>query len=90
MKKSVYWDEYKTKSENKNKTNEYRSFLKSKFVWVNRLFVLIYSTQDENAKEFKVRSYYLPKGSIKSYNAIINGNRQQGGFIGLPLVTLGT
>ena len=24
---SVYWNEYKTKSENKNTTNEYRSFL---------------------------------------------------------------
>ena len=26
--RSVYWDEYKTNSENKNTTNEYRCFLK--------------------------------------------------------------
>ena len=39
----MYWSEYKTKSENKNTANEYRYFLESKFVEVDRLFVLIYS-----------------------------------------------
>ena len=33
----IYWNEYKTKSENKNTTNEYRYFLESNFVIVNRL-----------------------------------------------------
>ena len=40
--RSVYWNQNKTKSENKNTTNEYRYFLKSNFVGVNRLFVLVY------------------------------------------------
>ena len=30
--RSVYWNEYKTKSENKNTTYEYRYFIESKFV----------------------------------------------------------
>ena len=30
--RSVYWDEYKTKSDNKNTTNEFRYFLESNFV----------------------------------------------------------
>ena len=30
--RTVYWNEYKTKSENKNTTNEYRYFLQSNFV----------------------------------------------------------
>ena len=47
--RSVYWNEYK-KNENKSTTNEYRYFLKSNFVGVNRLFVLVYSNQDDNAK----------------------------------------
>ena len=47
--RSMYWSEYKTKSENKNKTNEHRYFLKSKFVGVNRLFVLVHSNRDVNA-----------------------------------------
>ena len=34
---------------------------------------LIYSNQDDNGKRFKSRRYYLPKGIIKNYNAIING-----------------
>ena len=32
--RSVYWKECKTKSENKNTTNEYRYFLESNFVGV--------------------------------------------------------
>ena len=38
FKTSVYWNEYKTKSENKNTRNEYRYFLESNFVGVKRLF----------------------------------------------------
>ena len=36
--RSVCWNEHKAKSENKNTTNEYRYFLESNFVGVNRLF----------------------------------------------------
>ena len=61
-----------TKSKNKNTTNEYRHFLESNFVGVNRLFVLIYSNQDDNAKRFKSKKIYLPKGIVNNYNVIIN------------------
>ena len=45
--RSVYWNEYKTKKDkNRQKksteTNEYRNFLKSNFVGVSRLFVLVH------------------------------------------------
>ena len=43
--RSVYWNEYKSKSENKNMTNKYRYLLESNFVRVKRLFILIYSTK---------------------------------------------
>ena len=69
----VYWNGYKTKSENKIATNEYRYFLKSNFVGVNRLFVLVYTNEYVHTKRFKTRRYYLPKGIIKNYNFIING-----------------
>ena len=72
--RSVYWNEYETESENKNATNEYRHFLELNFVGVNRLFVLVYSNQGGNAKRFKTWRYYLPKGIIKNYVIIINGN----------------
>ena len=58
---------------NKNTANEYRYFLESNFVRVNRLFVLLYTNQDANTKRFNARKYYLPKGIIKNYNIIING-----------------
>ena len=63
---------YKTKSENKIITNEYGYFLKSNFVGTNRLFVLVYSNQDDNCKRFKTRRYYLPIGITDNYNVIIN------------------
>ena len=70
--KSVYWNEYKIKRENKNATNEYRYCLESDFVEVNRLFVLAHSNQDNNAKRYKTRRYYLLKGIIKNYNVTVN------------------
>ena len=72
--RSVYWSEYKTKSETKNRTNEYRYFLESNFVGVNRLFVLIYLNRDNDVKRFVTQKYYLPKG-IVNYNVMINGKK---------------
>ena len=43
--RSVYWNDYQRKSENKNVTNEYRYFLKSNFVIVSKLFDLVYSNE---------------------------------------------
>ena len=51
--RSIYWNEFETKSQNKNTTNEYINFLESNFVKVNRLFILVYAIQDGNAKTFK-------------------------------------
>ena len=62
MKDLVYWNECKTTSENKNTINEYRYFLESNFVGVNRLFVLIYLNRDNDVKRFKAQRYYLQKG----------------------------
>ena len=42
LERSVNWNKYKTKSENKITTNEYRHFLESNLVGVNRLFVLVH------------------------------------------------
>ena len=67
----MYWNEYETKSENKNTTNKYIYFLQSRFVGVNRLFVLTYSNQDENVKRYIGRRYDLRKGIFKNYIIII-------------------
>ena len=67
----MYWDEYKTKSRNKNTTNDLKYFLESNFVGVNRLFILAYSNADDTEK-YTAQRYYLPKGITKNYNIIIN------------------
>ena len=69
---SIYWNEDKTISENKNTKNEYRYFLESNFLEVNTLFVLVYSNQDANSKRFRTLRYYLPKVIIDNYNVITN------------------
>ena len=71
--RSIYLNEYKTKSENKNTTYEYRYFLESNFIRVNRLIVLVYLNTENDVKRFKTRNYYLLKGIMKNYNLIING-----------------
>ena len=50
---SVYWNEYKTKSDNKNTTSEYRYFHISNFsgLCLDRFFVLVYSNQEETMPE---------------------------------------
>ena len=62
----------KQKMRIKNTANVFRHFLESNFVGVTRFFVLVYSNQDDNAKIFKAKRYYLPKGFIDNY-VIING-----------------
>ena len=56
----VYWNEYKTKSGNKNTTNEFRFFLQSNFVVVNRLFVLVY-TKMLVLKDLKLQGITYPE-----------------------------
>ena len=53
--------------------DQFSYFLGSNFVGVNRLFVLFYTNQGNNAKRFNAQKHYLPKGIIKKYNVIING-----------------
>ena len=69
----VYWNEYQTKNENKNTTNEFRYFLQSNFVEVSRLFVLNSTNEDGNAKRSNARRYYLSKGITDNSNVIIDG-----------------
>ena len=69
---SVYCNELKPKSENKNRANKYRYFLESNFVEVNGLFVLVYTNQDDNSEKFKTIRYCLTKCMVKNY-VIING-----------------
>ena len=54
-------------------TNEYRYFVKSSFVGVNRLFVLISLNKCNDLKWLKGSRYYLQKIISKTYSIIING-----------------
>ena len=62
--KWVYSDECKIKK------TELRH---DKQVQINRLFVLVYSNQDDNGERHKPQIYYPPNSFIKNHNVIING-----------------
>ena len=70
--RSVYWNEFKTKSETKNTTNKYRYFLKSKLLRVNKFFVSVYLNRNNDVKQFKTQKYYLTKAITVNYNVISN------------------
>ena len=56
------------KSQSENITNNYRYFLKSIFVGVNRLFVFIYSNRNDDVKITKskeVRRQFTRKQELK-------------------------
>ena len=59
--RSVYWNEYKTKSENRITTNEYRYFMNSNFAWNSRFSVLVYSNQDNSSEMCKALRYIYKK-----------------------------
>ena len=63
--RSVYWNKYKAKNENKNTTNIFRYYHESNFVGVNRLFVLVYTKEGDNAKR-------LNPIEFKIYDVIVN------------------
>ena len=72
FKRSVYSNEYKTKSETKTITNEFRNFLESNFIGMNTLFQLVYLKTSDDAKRFKARRNCLAKGIIKDVCWTIN------------------
>ena len=78
FKRSVYWNEYKSKIETKNAddNNITRFSLDASFQGVNRLFVFAFNNVNNDASEVKrnsYRKYFLPRVDITKYNVLIDG-----------------
>ena len=78
FKRSIYWNEYKSKIEPKNadNINVTRFPLDASFQGVNRLFVLAFNNVNNNANEVKrnsYRKYFVPRVDITKYNVLIDG-----------------
>ena len=58
---SKYWNKYKTKSENKNTTSEYRYFFESNFICANRLFVYFIQIKITFQKDIKAKGIIYQK-----------------------------
>ena len=78
FKRSVYWNEYKSKIETKtaDNNNATRYPLDASFQRVNRLFVFVFSNTDGNANN-KIernshRKYFLPRVDITNSNVLMD------------------
>ena len=65
----IYWNEYKTKSQNKNTTNEFRYVHEPKFLRVNKLSVVVYPNRnvadDEVVKNTKFNTLDTKLNSLE-------------------------
>ena len=73
FKRSVYWNEYKSKIETKtaDDNNVIRFPLDASFQGVNRLFVLPFDNTENGIKKIERDShkkYFLPRVDITNYN----------------------
>ena len=78
FKRSVYWNEYKSKIETKtaDNSNVVRFSLDASFQGVNRLFVLAFeNTENGNKKAERDshRKYFLPRVDITNSNVLVDG-----------------
>ena len=78
FKRSVYWNEYKSKLETKNldANNVTRFPLDASFQGVNRLFVLAFDNTENGDKKIERdshRKFFLPRVDMTNYNVLIDG-----------------
>ena len=78
FKRSVYWNEYKSKIETKtaDNNNVTKFPLDAFFQGVNRSFVLTFDNTNNNSNKverYSNRKYFLPRVNITNYNVLING-----------------
>ena len=74
--RSIYWNEYKTKEQTEDaNANVFKYInLDPSFQGVNSLFVMAYSTADNNQPTRNgQQKYHLPRIDLKKYNVIIDG-----------------
>ena len=74
FKRPIYWNEYKVIPNKNYNVNEYiREWLDTSIQGVNRLFVLAYGRENDDATENSHRKYFLLRMKIKKYNIEIDG-----------------
>ena len=82
FKRSVYWNEYKSKIETKNLVTRFP--LDASFQGVSRLFVLDFDKTENGVNKFERdshRKYFLSRVDTSNYNVLIDGRN----FHDLPI-----
>ena len=75
FRRSIYWNEYKTKEINENAdANVFKYInLDPSFQGVNRLLIMAYNRANGQPTRNGQRKYYLPRIDLEKYNVIIDG-----------------
>ena len=74
FKRSIFWNEYKSKFQTETTDNLKRILLDSSFQGLNRLFVATFKNTNPNAINFNSHTKYaLPKINLTKFNVLIDG-----------------
>ena len=76
FKRSIYWNEYKTKELNSDAdANVFKYInLDPSFQGFNRLYVMAYNKANGQPTRNGQQKYYLPRMSLNKYNVVIDGS----------------
>ena len=85
FKRTIKWNKYRSQMTIQNNNNNLNYLIDPTFTSVNKLFVLSFKRIEENNVKKDYRDsfshYYVPKGQIKDFNVLINGES----FFDLPV-----
>ena len=81
FKKTIKWNKYKSQMTVQPQNNNLDYVIDSTFTNVNRLFALLFTTDNAGDNRDSFSHYYLPNVEIKDFNVLIDGKS----FFDLPV-----
>ena len=81
FKKTIKWNKYRSQMNIQSKYNNLNYLIDPKFTYINRLFVLSFSRNNNIDSRYSYSNHYVPKVEIKDLNVLIDGKS----FFDLPV-----
>ena len=75
FKRTIKWNKYRSQMTIQPQNNNLNHLIDPTFTNVNRLFILLFSRNNENDSRDSFMHYYVPNIRIKDFNVLIDGKR---------------
>ena len=72
FKRTISWNKYKSEITTQPKNNNLDYLIDPTFRNINRLFVLLFKTGDDDPTRYSSDEYYMPLVEIKDFNILID------------------